>query len=88
MSLAKMSPSSMAPAVALAPLPSPGPAPGGRVASADSATLSGSTGLATAPSGLAARVTCLKEDASEYDTDNDFSWEGDDLGVDVGDSPH
>ncbi len=44
-------------------------------------------GLATAPSGLAARVAPLKEDASEYDTDNDFSWEGDGLGA-IGDNPH
>jgi hypothetical protein len=84
---AKPSSSPTAPAVAPAPLPSPGPAPSGRVASTNLASLFDSTGLATASSGLSARVAPLKEDASEYDTDDDFSWEGDDSSVDFGDSP-
>jgi hypothetical protein len=86
--LAKLSASPTAPVVAPAPPPSPDPDLGGCAASTSLASLSGLMGLATAPSSLAAGVAPLKEDGSEYDMDNDISWEGDDLGVDIGDSPH
>jgi hypothetical protein len=43
-------------------------------------------GSATVPLGLVARVVPLKEDASEYEMDGNFSWEGGDSGVDYGDS--
>ncbi len=58
------------------------------MAFANLASHSGSMGcLATAPSSLTDRVVPLKEDASGYDMDNNFSWKGDDSGVDVGDIP-
>jgi hypothetical protein len=60
---------------AAAPAHAASPSPGGHYAIADEASTSGSTGLATAPSCLVAEV------AEEYDSDNNFRWDGDECGV-------
>jgi hypothetical protein len=67
-----------------APLPAPTPAPGGRTAAADSGS---STGLATMPSGLSALVTPVVNLAEDYDTDKDFTWDGDKTGIAFGGDP-
>jgi hypothetical protein len=68
-----VSPPAHAPAVA--PAPAASPYPGGCSAVADEVSALGSTGLATASLGLIAMV------AEEFDSDNDFCWEGDESGV-------
>ena len=73
-----MSPPAGAPAAA--PAPAASPSPGGHSAVADEASALGSTGSATAPSGLVATV------AEEFDSDNNFCWDGDESGVEFGHS--
>ncbi len=73
-----MSPPACAPVAAPAPVASP--SPGGHPAVADEASALGSTGLATAPSGLVATV------AGEFNSDDNFCWEGDESGVEFGHS--
>ncbi len=67
-----------APSPAPAPMPlalTPSPSPGGRVASADDQSVSGSVGSRSAPSGLMASV---RED--DFDSDQEFCWTGNDNG--------
>jgi hypothetical protein len=60
------------------PSPSPTPAPSGWSAATDSTP---STESATAPSGLAASVAPVDASAQEdYDTNEDFQWDGDESG--------
>ena len=64
------------PAPAPAPLAlTPSPSPGGRVASADDQSVSGSVSSCSAPSGLMASVA---ED--NFNSDQEFCWTGDDEG--------
>jgi hypothetical protein len=67
-------------APAAAPAPAASPSQGGRSAVADEASTLGSTSLATAPSGLVARVT------EEFDSDDGFCWDGDESVVEFGHS--
>jgi hypothetical protein len=60
---------------AAAPAPAASPSPGGRSAMTDEAPALGLTGSANAPSGLVATV------AKEYDLDDNFRWDGDEIGV-------
>jgi hypothetical protein len=53
------------------------PSPGGRVATA----LGGSTGSATAPSGL---MACTLNVLEEFDLDDDFRWDGNEYGMEYG----
>jgi hypothetical protein len=76
---------SPAPAQAPTPAPSglaPSPSPGGRVASADNPMGGGSTGSASAPSGLLAAVD------EDFDSDEEFRWTGDDDGANFSPSAH
>ncbi len=79
--LVKGPPSSTpAPAPPAAPTPAPvtpSPSPGGRVASKDDRSASGSVGSPSAPSGLMASVA---ED--DFDSDQEFRWTGDELRLD------
>ncbi len=63
-----------------APAPVASPTPGGCSAVAYEALALGLAGSATAPSGLVATV------AEEYYSDDDFRWEGNESGVEFGDS--
>ncbi len=71
------------------PAPAPGPAsspmpaltPGGRAVAADSSSMSSSSGSSTAPSGLTAAVVPAPSLAGNYESNKDFHWEGDNLGV-------
>jgi hypothetical protein len=76
--LIRVSPPAGAPAAA--PTPAASPSPEGRSAVADEASTLGSTGSATALSGLIATV------AEEFDSDNNFHWVGDESGVEFGHS--
>jgi hypothetical protein len=60
---------------AAVPTPAASPSPGGHSAVADEAYTLGSMGPATAPSGLVATV------AEEYDSGDNFCWDGDKDGV-------
>ncbi len=55
------------------------PTPGGRSAVADGAPASGSVGSNTAPSGLEA--TTALASMEEYDSDDNYRWDGDEIGV-------
>jgi hypothetical protein len=80
-SLVATAPASASPA----PSPSPTPAPSGRSAATDSTPL---TESATAPSGLAALVGPVDASAQDdYDTDEDFQWDGDESGPAFTDPP-
>jgi len=66
-----------APAASPAPAPvAPSPSPGGRVASSDDQSVSGSVGSPSAPSGLMATVA---ED--DFDSDPEFRWTGEEYGL-------
>ena len=76
--------SSLAPAPPAAPVPvpaTPSPSPGGRVASTDNQSIAGSVGSPSAPSGLMASVA--KDD---FDSDDNFCWDGDESGLDYSSS--
>jgi hypothetical protein len=60
---------------AAAPAPAASPSPGGRSAVADEAPASVLMGSANAPSGLVVTVV------EEYDLDDNFCWDGDEIGV-------
>ncbi len=60
---------------AAAPAPAASPSPGGRSAVANDLSALGSKGSANAPSGLVALV------AEEYDSDDNYPWDGDECGV-------
>jgi hypothetical protein len=66
------------------PLPAPTPAPGGRAAAAHPGS---STGSATMLLGLLAMVTPVIIVAAGYDTDKDFTWDGDETGAAFGGDP-
>jgi hypothetical protein len=77
----------LAPTPPLAPAPAaPSPSLGGRVASSDDRSVSGSVGFPSAPSGLMATIA---ED--DFDSDQEFRWTGDEYGLEyspsVGSSP-
>jgi hypothetical protein len=61
---------------ASAPVAAP-PSPGGRVATADLLPLSGSTGIANAPSGL---MACLLDVLADFNSDDNSRWDGDESG--------
>jgi hypothetical protein len=63
---------------AVAPAPAASPLPGGHSTIADETSTLSLKGLATAPSGLVATV------AEEYDSNDNFCWDGDESGVDSG----
>ncbi len=65
---------------AMAPPPAASPTPGGRSAVAHEALALGLVGLATAPSGLVVTV------AEEFDSNDNFCWDGDEGGLEFGDS--
>ena len=76
----RSSPPAPAPSAAPAPTPAapaPSPSPGGRVASANECSVSGSVGSPSAPSGLMASVA-----DDDFDSDEDFRWAGDESGLD------
>jgi hypothetical protein len=56
--------------------PSPAPNPGGCAASTDTGFGSGSAGSVAAPSGLTAAVAPVSDEEGEYDTDEEFTWDG------------
>jgi hypothetical protein len=70
-----------APAPGPAPSPVPAPTPGGRAVVADASSVSGSSGSSTAPSSLTAAVAHAPSSAGNYESDDDFHWEGDNLEV-------
>jgi hypothetical protein len=76
---ARPSPAAAAPAGTKADpagTPSPAPNPGGRTASTNTGSGSGLAGLVTAPSGLTAAVALVLDKEEEYDTDEEFTWDG------------
>jgi hypothetical protein len=71
------------------PAPSPAPAPTpGKHAAADASSMSGSSGSSTAPSGLTAVLAPAPSPAGDYESDEDFHWKGDDLGVEYDAPPN
>jgi hypothetical protein len=70
-----------APALGPAPSPAPAPTPGRCAAVADASSVSSSSGSSTAPSSLMAAGAPAPSPAGNYESDDDFHWEGDDLGV-------
>jgi hypothetical protein len=76
---ARPSPATAAPASAKADpagTPSPAPNPGGRAASTNTGSGSGLAGSVAAPSGLTAAVAPVLDKEEEYDTDEEFTWDG------------
>jgi hypothetical protein len=71
----------LAPAPSPAPSPAPAPTPGRCAAAAGASSVSGSSGSSTAPSGLTAAVAPAPPPARDYEFDDNFHWEGEDLGV-------
>jgi hypothetical protein len=71
------------PASASNPMPSPVPAPtpGGCAVAVDASSVSSSLGSSTAPSGLMAVVAPESSPAGNYESDDNFHWDGDNLGV-------
>jgi hypothetical protein len=65
------------------PAPSPAPAPthGGRAAAADASSTSGCSFSSAPPSGLTAALAPSPSSAGDYEPDEDYHWDGDDLGV-------
>jgi hypothetical protein len=55
---------------------SPAPNPSGHAASANTGSGSGSAGLVAAPSGLMAAVAPVSDKKEEYDTGEEFTWDG------------
>ncbi len=76
-----------APAPGPAPSPVPAPTPGRRAVAANASSMSGSSGTSTAPSGLTAAVAPAPSPAGDFESDNDFCWEEDDLGVEYAAPP-
>jgi hypothetical protein len=72
--------SPLAGSLAIAPATAASPTPGGHSAVAHEALALGLSGLATAPFGLVATV------AEEFDSDDDFLWDGGESGVEFGNS--
>jgi hypothetical protein len=73
------SPAAAAPAGAKADpagTPYPAPNPGGCAASTDTGSGSSSAGSVAAPSGLMAAVAPMLDKEEEYDTDEEFTWDG------------
>jgi hypothetical protein len=72
-----------------APLPSPAsaPSPSGHAAAADTSLVSVSSGSSSAPSGLMAAVAQDNPTPGDFDSDEEFNWEGDNLGVDYAPPP-
>jgi hypothetical protein len=68
-----------APAPAAPPPAAATPSPGGCMATANLPLSGGSTGSATAPSGLTANALDVLED---FDSDDNFCWDGDESGAD------
>jgi hypothetical protein len=66
--------------LAMAPAPAASPTPGERSVVANEASVLGLVGSATAPSGLIATI------AKEFDSDDNFCWDGDENGLEFGDS--
>ena len=67
-----------------APLPSPAsaPSPSSRAVAADTSSVSASLGSSSAPSGLIATVAQDNPTPGNFDSDEEFYWEGNNLGVD------
>jgi hypothetical protein len=70
-----------APAPGLAPSPMPAPTPGRHAVAADASSVSGSSGSSTALSGLTAVVAPAPFPSGNYESDDNFHWDGDDFGV-------
>jgi hypothetical protein len=65
------------------PLPSPAsaPSPSGRAGAADSSSVSGSSGSSSASSGLMAAVAQDNPTPGDFDSDEEYHWDGNNLGV-------
>jgi hypothetical protein len=76
-------PTGGAPSPAPSPLPSPAPAPtpNSQAAAADASSLSGSLGSSSAPSGMTALVAPAGTPTGNFDSDEEFHWEGDEFGA-------
>ncbi len=70
-----------APAPGPAPAHVPAPTPGGCAAVADALSVFGSSGSSTAPFGLTAAVAPAPSPAVDYESEDNFHWDGDNLGV-------
>ncbi len=66
--------------LAMAPAPAASPSPGGRSAVVNGASALGLAGPSTAPSSLVATLV------EEFDSDDNFCWDGDESGAEFGDS--
>ena len=78
--LIKITPVGTGASPAPAAVPGPSPSPGGRSAVSDETSATGTSGSASARSGLVAMVAVA--DGDEYDSGDDFRWEGDESGFD------
>jgi hypothetical protein len=72
------------------PAPSPAPAPtsSGPAAAADASSTSMPLASSVPPSGLMAAVAPSPAPAGDYESDEEFHWDGDDLGVDYAAPPN
>jgi hypothetical protein len=71
-----------APSLTPGPLPSPAPAPTpkGQAAAADAFSVSGSSGSSSAPSGMTVAVATAVPPTGDFDSNDEFHWEGNELG--------
>ncbi len=70
------------PAPGPAPSPAPAPTPGSRAAAADASSTSTPLASSVPPSGLMAAVAQSPAPAGDYESDEEFHWDRDNLGVD------
>ena len=75
------SPSSSTPAQCPLPSPAPAPTPGGCAAATDASSATGSLGSSSAPSGLTVVVAPAGPPPGNFDSDDEYLWEGNDIGV-------
>ncbi len=75
------SPSSSAPPQCPLPSPAPTPTPSGHAAATDASSATGSLGSSSAPSGLTAAVAPAVHPPGNFDLDDKYHWEGDNVGV-------
>jgi hypothetical protein len=81
------SPSSSAPPQCLLPSPMLAPTPSGRAAATDTSSATGSLGSSSALSGLTAAVALAVPPPGNFDLDDEYHWEGNDVGVDYAPPP-
>jgi hypothetical protein len=81
------SPSSSAPPQHPLPSPAPAPTPGGHAAAIDASSATGSSGSSSTPFGLTAAFAPAAPPPRNFDSDDEYHWESNDVGVEYAPPP-